>query len=768
MSRLIARISRSSSLSAFAILAAGLLPGLILGLLILLSGCESRSAGTSTSRESGREQAPAKEVPVLPKATGFADPTIPQEPSPFRFAEIAKDAGIDFVHVSGMTEERHFPTANGSGVAIFDYDNDGWMDLYFASNTFLPLGSKKIGENRLYRNLGNGKFEDTTKAAGLDFQGFCHGLVVGDIDNDGDQDIFLATYFQNTLYLNNGDGTFRDIGREAGVAPPTFQGRIVHDANASGTDPVIVDAVEGLRWRVNGGEPSDDLTIKVKTGQKLIFRQADSTAARGLLLLADPGRLASIGQTDKNEAVLREVGAKTSRLETTFPSIAAGAEPVVMAELEVVRDLGEPIPFLCSEHRPAWSSGGAFLDYDNDGDLDLYVSNYGWWTLEQHGSKFCGNVEKKVRQYCSPKEVQTVKHILYRNDGLRNGVPHFTDVTDEAGVGRSDGHGFGVVATDLNDDGLIDLYVANDQNPAFTFLNKGDGTFEDATETSCAAYDEKGATQSGMGADAADVDGDGLPELFKTNFANEYNTLYQNLGHATFYDQTASYGLAADAMQWVGWGCALADFDNDGWPDAFVTNGHVDNNYKDLGIDDVPYEEPALLHRNVPLGEGPGASRRFRLATLAAGPYFEQGHVGRGAAFGDLDNDGDIDIVVNHKDGAPALLRNDTPTENRWVRFDLRGTRSNRDAVGTRIEVVTGVRTIDRQRKGGCSLESANDPRVLIGVGPVDRLETVLVHWPSGAETILKDLETNKTYELVEPDAASKPANDAPDSEKDS
>ncbi len=254
---------------------------------------------------------------------------------------------------------------------------------------------------------------------------------------------------------------------------------------------------------------------------------------------------------------------------------------------------------------------------------------------------------------------------------------------------RDDGHGFGVVAADLNDDGLIDLYVANDMNPNFLFLNRGDGTFDDATELSGAAYDKNGQAQSGMGVDAEDVDGDGLPELFVTNFANEYNTLYQNMGKGFFYDNTAFFGLASDSMPWVGWGCALADFDNDGWPDCFVANGHVDNNRRLLD-QPVDYEEIPLLFRNF-------GGKRFRLSTKDVGPYFDTKHVGRGAAFGDIDNDGDIDIVVNHKDGEPAFLRNDTKSKNHWIRFDLQGTRSNRDAIGAKIQVTTAEPSIHRE-----------------------------------------------------------------------
>ena len=596
--------------------------GLALALFMGLPGCGGPAA-LPDSPVAG-PAAPAQAAPSPPAAkpalrpvshvegdrqANFLPETIvltkQKESSPFRFAEIARDSGIDFVHFSGMTEAKNFPTANGSGAAVFDFDNDGKLDIYFATATLLPLGTGKKGPNRLYKNLGGNKFQDVTESSGLGFAGFCHGIVVGDIDNDGDQDVFLCNYGPNVLFLNNGDGTFRDISKTAGI------------------------------------------------------------------------------------------------------------------------------------DKPNWSSGGAFLDYDNDGDLDLYVANYGAWSYPQDDI-FCGDKEKHVRLYCSPKSIRTVKHILYRN----NGDNTFRDVTDAAGVGRTDGHGFGVVTADLNGDGRIDIYVANDMNPNFLFLNKGDGTFEDATEASGAAFDEKGQAQSGMGVDAEDVNGDGRPDLFVTNFANEYNTLYQNLGGASFMDITPYVGLASDTMPFVGWGTALVDLDNDGWPDNFVTNGHVDDNRRKLD-QPVDYEQPPLLFHSL-LG------KRFELATRDAGPYFDTGHVGRGAAFGDIDNDGDIDIVVNHKDGPPALLRNDTKNGNHWVRVELQGTKSNRDAVGARVEVVAGDRTIVRHRKGGVSMESAHDPRVLIGIGAAEAVKSLTVYWPSGLVTKKEDLKADQSYQIVE------------------
>jgi hypothetical protein len=558
-------------------------------------------------------------------------PSRSQEPSPFRFAEIAEASGLDFQHFSGMTEAKHFPTANGSGVAMFDYDGDGQLDLYFASCTLLPLGTAQNGPNRLFRNRGDGRFEDATESSGLGYRGFCHGILVGDIDNDGDPDVFLCNYGSNALYENQGDGTFRDISQAAGI------------------------------------------------------------------------------------------------------------------------------------DRPGWSSSGAFLDHDNDGDLDLYVSNYGEWKYPEDDI-FCGDLEKKVRLYCSPRSIRTIQHILYRNNGDRT----FSDVTEEAGLARGDGHGFGVVSADLNDDGRIDLYVANDMNPNFLYLNQGDGTFRDMTDLSGAALDFNGNAQAGMGVDAEDIDGDGRPELFVTNFANEYNTLYQNLGNGAFYDQTAAFGLAADSIPLVGWGCGLRDFNNDGWPDCFVANGHVDNNRYELNPANIPdYEQPPLLFLNVGLGPPPNQSRTFRLSTRDVGPYFETKHVARGVAFGDLDNDGDLDIVINHKDGPPALLRNDTPTKNRWIRLKLVGSRSNRDAIGAKVEVRIGPRTIHRQLKGGLSLMSSHDPRLLIGLGDVLEVAKVTVRWPSGQVTEREHPPVNQTVEIVEPGAAEADTNTNTDTDTD-
>ncbi|HZW30638.1 MAG TPA: CRTAC1 family protein [Isosphaeraceae bacterium] len=546
-----------------------------------------------------------------PGASSAAPALAPQglagEPGPFRFVDIQPDSGVDFVHVSGMTPEKLFPTANGSGVALFDADGDGRLDLYFATGNRLPLSSAPAASNRLYKNLGGGKFRDETERSGLGFRGYCHGITVGDIDNDGDPDVFLSNYGGDALYLNHGDGTFSEIGRAAGI-----------------------------------------------------FR---------------PG---------------------------------------------------------------TWSSSAAFLDYDNDGDLDLYVSRYGDWQYPRD-DRFCGDEARQIRRYCPPMTLAMVKHTLFRN----NGDGTFTDVTDTAGVGRTDGHGFAAVAADLNGDGKTDLYVANDKDPHFLFLNHGDGTFHDATEESGAAFDIEGRAQSGMGVDAEDVDGDGRPELFITNFANEYNTLYRNLGRGYFVDATANFGLAVDSLPWIGWGCILADLDNDGWPDAVVANAEVDDNAESLG-QPIGYHEPPELYHN-------RGGSHFRLANRGAGAYFEGRHLGHGLAVGDLDDDGDLDLVINHKDGPPAILRNDTTAPHHWIRLDLIGTRSPRDAIGARVEVAAGGRVIHRLKKSGQSLMSSHDPRLLVGLGESPVVDRVTVRWPSGAVSTLDRPAVGRTHQVVEP-----------------
>lgn len=575
-----------------------------------LAGCGGRGGPQgSVPRATELANSQIQREHASPDSASISKPksSAPDESCPFRFVNILRGSGVDFVHVSGMTGTKQFPTANGSGVAIFDFDNDGKLDLYFATGNTIPILPEQSVPNRLYKNLGGGRYLDVTERSGLGFRGYCHGVVAGDIDNDGDQDIFLCNYGGDALFLNKGDGTFADITRSAGINQPD-----------------------------------------------------------------------------------------------------------------------------------TWSSSAAFLDFDNDGKLDLYVSRYGDWQWPRD-DRFCGDAARKIRRYCSPKELRPVRHVLYRNLGDHR----FTDVTVAAGVGRADGHGFGVVAADLDGDGRVDLYVANDQDPNFVFLNTGAGAFRDVTYESGAGLNIEGRTSAGMGVDAEDLDGDGRPELFVTNFQEEYNTLFKNLGDGSFLDATANFGLAIDSLPWIGWGCGLLDLDSDGWPDIVVANGHIDDNARVFG-QPTGYAQPPLLHRNM-------GGKKFRLANQGAGSYFATNHVGHGLAAGDLDDDGDFDLVINHKDGPPAILRNDSPSAGRWIRLKLIGTRSNRDAIGAVVSVEVPGRTIHRLRKGGSSLMSSHDPRLLIGLGPVGESVNVTIRWPSGAISRPRPLATNRTHEIKEP-----------------
>ena len=336
-------------------------------------------------------------------------------------------------------------------------------------------------------------------------------------------------------------------------------------------------------------------------------------------------------------------------------------------------------------------------------------------------------------------------------------------MTDRAGIGRTDGHGFGAVAADLNGDGRVDLYAVNDLRPNFLFLNKGDGTFEDVTETSGAAFDAEGGPQASMGVDAEDCDGDGRPELLATNYQYEYTAYYQNLPVSASTPPRAGRprrSPSATHRRRSAWSPTASPTSAGAapWPTSTTTAGPTSSSPTATSTATArscrrrsPISSRRCCTATSPPTTAPGAGRRFERATLGVGPYFDARHAGRGAAFGDLDDDGDIDIVVNHRDDAPAVLRNDTPGDHNWIRLKLVGTRSNRDAIGARVEVQAGGRTITRQRKSGHSLESANDPRLLIGLGAVEEVARVTIRWPSGIVSTLEHLAPDTTYEVVEP-----------------
>lgn len=369
-----------------------------------------------------------------------------------------------------------------------------------------------------------------------------------------------------------------------------------------------------------------------------------------------------------------------------------------------------------------WGTSAAFLDYDGDGLLDLFACNYAWWSLETN--QWCGDKSRGVRIFCNPTTVEPAPCALFRNSG--DGT--FRNALAEAGLDQAVGRAQGVIAADVNQDHLIDLYVANDLHPNFLYLNNGRGGFTDVSEVSGAAHDYQGRNQAGMGVDVGDTDHDGLPELFVTNFEGEHNALYANLGKATFQDVSLSRGLAAESIPWVGWGTQLVDLDLDGWLDVIVTNGHTDYNLKEMGRDS-PYEQPPGLWRN--------EKGRFRfVGGTLAGDYFGSRHVGRGLAAADFNDDGKVDVVIMHQNGPPALLRNDSRPSGRGIRLRLVGVESNRDAVGAEIRLSNeSGELVVQQVKGGGSYVSASDPRQIIACPEVGGGLALEVAWPSGRKS---------------------------------
>jgi hypothetical protein len=499
------------------------------------------------------------------------------------------ESGIDFVHESGDFDEKPFPAANGSGVAAFDFDLDGWVDLYFLTGSRVTFDPdwKTRPQNRCYRNLGDWKFQEVTDPTRLGWHGFSAGVAVADVNSDGFPDVFVNCFGGDRLFVNQGDGTFFDASELSGVAADT-----------------------------------------------------------------------------------------------------------------------------------QWGTSAAFLDYDNDGLVDLYVANYATWSMETN--KYCGDRQRGVRTFCGPTTVDPAPHVLYHNEG----DGRFRATTAEAGLDRRPGRGQGVVAVDFNLDGWTDLYVANDMNPNSLFINQGNGTFRDASEESGTDVDYRGSAQAGMGIAVADVNQDGLLDLFVTNYEGEHNAYYESRGPLIYQDVSRSRGLAAESIPWVGWGTALEDFDGDGWVDCVVTNGHTDNNFQELGRDS-PYAQKPGIWKNT-------GGRFQHVAGSQVGEYFDTAHVGRGLAVADFDGDDRPDLVIVHQDSKPALLRNlsESPAP---VTIRLVGVRGNRDAIGATLWMEASRGTVVTVRSGGSyASEHQRVVRLPRDGGPGPSEGVLKIRWPGG------------------------------------
>ncbi len=539
-------------------------------------------------------------------------PETPPAQAPI-FREVAADVGLKFHHFTGATGEYFMTEIMGAGVALFDYDNDGDLDVYLVQGTVLDP-SKKPGEtkfppppgwkpgNRLFRNelipTGKLQFTDVTEQAGVGHIGYGMGVAVGDYDNDGYLDLYVTNFGSNVLYHNNGNGTFTDVTRQAGV---------------------------------------DDVR---------------------------------------------------------------------------------------------WSTSAAFVDYDRDGLLDLYVANYLDFTIK--GNKRC-YAPTGEPDYCTPAAYRPVPNRLFRN--LGNGK--FADVTEAAGIASAVGPGLGVVAADFNGDGWPDIYVANDGAANHLWLNQGNGTFKEVALVSGTAYSADGLAQAGMGVTAGDFDGDEDEDILVTNLTKEGCVLYRNDGKGYFYDATIEFGLHQPTFPYTGFGVEWFDYDNDGRLDLFIANGAV-TLMESLRGSPYPFHQINQLFHN----EGEG--KRFRETTKIAGPALELSEVSRGAAFGDIDNDGDIDIVVTNNNGPVRLLRNEVGSQRHWLEVRLEAAKGNRFAIGARVAVLRqGQKPLWRRVHTDSSYLSANDVRVHFGLGEKPEVQSVVVRWPDGSR---------EAWDKVQPD----------------
>ncbi|MGH9526296.1 MAG: CRTAC1 family protein, partial [Terriglobales bacterium] len=383
-----------------------------------------------------------------------------------------------------------------------------------------------------------------------------------------------------------------------------------------------------------------------------------------------------------------------------------------------------------------WASSAAWFDYDRDGRLDLVIANYVQWSPATNF--YCGARGPGLRSYCLPDDFPPAPPALFHN----NGDGTFTDVSAASGIARHPGNGLGVVACDYDDDGWTDIFIANDSMANSLFHNQHDGTFREVAYEAGVAVGANGEPEAGMGVDAGDAFGSGRMDLIVTHLDSQLPRLYQNLGGGQFQDATISSGIGYTAYHRSEFGTRFMDFDNAGALDVFMACGHVLDNvqsYNPL----VHYAEPKMMFRN--LGGG-----HFRNVSAAMGPDFLRPRVSRGAAVGDYDNDGRLDILVNNNGEHAQLLRNQTAGGGHWLQVFLIGTRSNRDAVGARVQVTAGGWTAVAQRQGGMSYQSAQDPRLHFGLGPRPRADRIEVLWPSGAVTRLGPLAADQTISIEE------------------
>jgi len=529
--------------------------------------------------------------------------------SAIKFENVIQQSKVKFELRNSVSPQRYtFETMVG-GVALFDYNNDGLLDIFFTNGAAIPSLEKNGPAywNRLFRNNGDGTFTDVTEKAGLQGLGYSMGVAAGDYDNDGFVDLYVTGFNRNQLLHNNGDGTFTDVTDKAGVG----------------------------------------------------------------------GMVPQIGK--------------------------------------------------------AWSVAAGWFDYNNDGLLDLFVTNYLSYSIGK--AKLCA--QEGLPAYCSPVDFLGTPNILYRN----NGDGTFTDVSEETGISKYVGKGMGMAFADYDNDGFTDIFVANDTFENYLFHNKGDGTFTNVALGSGVAYNAFGNAIAGMAADFRDIDNDGRPDIFETAMFGEGFPLYRNLGDGLFTDVTAASGLAALTSRSTAWGVGVFDFDNDGMKDLFTTNSDILDN--SMRLAHRPYPLPNRVFRNL-------GNLKFEDLSTKAGASFRVPAPHRGAAFGDLNNDGKIDVVVNVLNGSPEIWMNRSRNHNHWIILKLVGVKSNRDGLGSRVKITTSSGTQYNQATTTVGYNSSSDKRVHFGLGNSAVVNSIELNWPSGTKQVLKNVKADRILTITE------------------
>jgi enediyne biosynthesis protein E4 len=531
---------------------------------------------------------------------------VPQERagSPIHFSFRSIDFSLD----SSETPQRHAPETMAGGVAVFDYDRDGNPDIFFTNGADINTLQKNLPKywNRLFRNNGDGTFSDVTEKAGLKGTGFDVGVAIGDYDNDGYDDIFVAGVYRNTLYHNNGDGTFTDVTEKAGLAQPDKQ------------------------------------------------------------------------------------------------------------------------------YGPLWSVGAAWVDINKDGLLDLFVVNYlSWDGKHEPNCRFEGKPE-----YCHPKFYKELPSQLFLNKG--NGT--FEDISQQSGIRAHPGKGMGVGIADYDNDGLPDIFVSNDKLFNFLYHNKGNNKFDEVAFEAGVALPEHGNLISGMGTDFRDLNNDGYPDIVLTALQNETFPVYQNDRKGGFNEITARSGMTALSDPMSGYSVNIADFDNDGWKDIFVSRGDVGS--PNLG---PKVDQNNTVFRNLSTG-------KFSALTAEAGFTAQPPRRHRGAAIGDFNHDGKLDVVVTALTAPAEIWINDSPAGSNWLEFALQGTKSNRDGIGAKIKLTAGGKTQCNHMTTASGYASSSAGPVHFGLGEAKMAEEVEIRWPSGTVQTLKNIPANQVVIVKEPE----------------